>query len=563
MTATKLFVTKRDGRKEAFCLEKIHRVLEWATKDISGVSISEIEIKANLQIYDGIPAYDIHELLIRSAADLISEDTPNYQTVAANLINYKLRKEVYGQYQPWSLIDVIDTNIKAGIYDPDVLEKYSKEELVELNSYIRHDRDQNFSYAGMEQFRGKYLAQDRSTGKIYETPQILYMMVALTLFSGEDRARRLRQIKDYYDMTSQFYISLPTPIMAGARTPVKQFSSCVLIESGDSLDSIIGTVNAVVRYVSKKAGIGINAGAIRAEGSKVGDGSVVHTGIIPFLKLFQSAVKSCSQGGVRGGAATVYYPIWHLESPEMVVLKNNKGTESNRVRHMDYGVQINRLFYQRLLNREKITLFSPHEVPDLYAAFFEDQALFQELYEKYERSRSVRKRVVDAEEHFDSIIRERQETGRVYIMNVDHVNTHSSFDEKVAPVRMSNLCLVGDTQVDLIVDGQFKSVRLDAVGGLLNLHSEVLVKSYDIETRTDRYEKILNFGQTSPAAEVIEIQDLETGKTIICTPEHMVFTRNRGYVEAAELVESDELVFSTTNKDGEEEEKYVKNYAQS
>jgi ribonucleoside-diphosphate reductase alpha chain len=440
MTNTQLLVTKRDGRTEPFCLEKIHKVLEWATEKVSGVSISEIELKANLQLYDGIPAYDIHELLIRSAADLISEDTPNYQTVAANLINYKLRKEVYGQYQPPPLSDIIHTNVAAGVYDPAVLDNYTLAEIAELNSYIRHERDENFSYAGMEQFRGKYLAQDRSNGKVYETPQILYMMVALTLFANEAPAQRLRLVKDYYDMTSLFYISLPTPIMSGARTPVKQFSSCVLIESGDSLDSILGTVNATVRYVSKKAGIGINAGAIRAEGSKVGDGSVVHTGIIPFLKLFQSAVKSCSQGGVRNGAATVYYPIWHLESPELLVLKNNKGTESNRVRHMDYGVQINKLFYERLQQKGKITLFSPHDVPDLYAAFFEDQDKFRTLYEKYERSRTIRKRVVDASEHFESLIRERQETGRVYIMNVDHANTHSSFDESVAPVRMSNLC---------------------------------------------------------------------------------------------------------------------------
>lgn len=436
-------ITKRNGSTESFQLEKIHRVLEWANEGITGTSISEIELRANLQLYDGIPAYDIHELLIRSAADLISEDYPNYQYVAARLINYKLRKEVYGEYSPPPLLDIIKKNVKLGIYDAGILDAYTEQEINELDSYIKHERDNNFAYAGMEQFRGKYLAQDRSTGTIYETPQVLYMMVAATLFSGYPRwgeKTRLQWIKEYYDAVSQFYISLPTPIMAGARTPVKQFSSCVLIESGDSLDSILGTVNAVVRYVSKKAGIGVNAGAIRAEGSKVGDGSVVHTGIIPFLKLFQSAVKSCSQGGVRGGAATVYYPVWHLEAEDLIVLKNNKGTESNRVRHMDYGIQLNKVFYERLLKGGKITLFSPHEVPDLYQAFFQDQELFKELYEKYERSRSVRKKVVDAREHFENLIQERQQTGRVYIMNVDNANEHSSFDEKVAPVRMSNLC---------------------------------------------------------------------------------------------------------------------------
>jgi ribonucleoside-diphosphate reductase alpha chain len=474
MTNTNIMITKRDGRLEEFQLDKIHRVLEWATEGISGVSISEIELRANLQLYNGIPAYDIHELLIRSAADLITEDTPNYQSVASNLINYKLRKEVYGQYTPLPLIDVIRTNIAHGVYDPAVLENYTLDELDDLDRYIKHDRDENFSYAGMEQFRGKYLAQDRSSGKIYETPQILYMMVSLTLFSNEEKSRRLKTIKDYYDMISQFYVSLPTPIMAGARTPVKQFSSCVLIESGDSLDSILGTVNAVVRYVSKKAGIGVNAGAIRAEGSKVGDGSVVHTGIIPFLKLFQSAVKSCSQGGVRGGAATVYYPIWHLESPDLLVLKNNKGTESNRVRHMDYGVQLNKLFYERLLTKSKITLFSPHEVPDLYEAFYRDQDKFRELYERYERSRSVRKRVVNSADHFESLVRERQETGRIYIMNVDHVNTHSSFNELAAPVRMSNLCAEITLPTEPVSaadpeDGEIALCTLSAINwGLIN-----------------------------------------------------------------------------------------------
>ena len=437
-------ITKRNGSTEPFQLEKIHRVLEWANEGITGTSISEIELKANLQLYDGIHAYDIHELLIRSAADLISEDSPNYQFVAARLINYKLRKEVYGEYEPLPLLDIIKKNIELGIYAPDILEAYTEEEIQELDSHIKHDRDNNFAYAGMEQFRGKYLSQDRSTGVIYETPQILYMMVAATLFSGYPvwgpQKTRIQWVKEYYDAISQFYISLPTPIMAGARTPVKQFSSCVLIESGDSLDSILGTVNAVVRYVSKKAGIGVNAGAIRAEGSKVGDGSVVHTGIIPFLKLFQAAVKSCSQGGVRGGAATVYYPVWHLESEDLIVLKNNKGTESNRVRHMDYGIQLSKLFYERLIQGGKITLFSPHEVPDLYQAFFQDQDKFKALYEKYERSRSVRKKVVDAREHFENMIQERQQTGRVYIMNVDNANEHSSFDQTVAPVRMSNLC---------------------------------------------------------------------------------------------------------------------------
>ena len=312
-------VTKRDGSLQLFDLEKIHKVLEWATEGITGVSQSEIELKANIQLYDKIPAYDMHELLIKSASELISDNTPNYQFVAARLISYKIRKEVYGQYEPWGLKRLVAKNIKRGVYDKSILEKYSESELDQLNNYIKHDRDDTFTYAGMEQFRGKYLVQERSTKTLYESPQMLYMMVAATLFADETKDR-LAWVKSYYDAISTFYISLPTPIMAGVRTPTRQFSSCVLIESGDSLDSINATSTSIVRYISKKAGIGIGSGQIRALGAKIGDGSVVHTGLIPFLKYFQAAVKSCSQGGVRGGAATVYLPVWHYEFEDLVVL---------------------------------------------------------------------------------------------------------------------------------------------------------------------------------------------------------------------------------------------------
>ena len=318
-----IMVTKRNGRgKEPFDLEKVHKVLEWATADISGVSISEIELRSNIQLYDGIKAYDIHELLIKSSAELISEATPNYQYVAARLINYKLRKEVYGQFEPWLFSHIVEKNIERGVYDADFLNKFNDEDLQKLESFINHSRDNDFTYVGMEQFRSKYLVQDRNTKKCYETPQVLYMMIAATLFAdyGKDR---MKWIKDYYDAISQFYISLPTPIMAGLRTETRQFSSCVLIEAGDSLDSINSTSTSIVRYISKKAGIGIGAGSIRALGSRIRDGGIVHTGLIPFLKYFQAAVKSCSQGGVRGGAATVYFPLWHLEFEYLIVLKNN------------------------------------------------------------------------------------------------------------------------------------------------------------------------------------------------------------------------------------------------
>jgi len=471
-------VTKRNGDIQDFNLDKVHKVLEWAVADITGVSMSEIELKANIQLYDKIPAYDIHELLIKSAAELISEHTPNYQYVAARLVSYKLRKEVYGQYEPWHLKDLIDRNIEKGVYDPVILNKYTLDEINELNDYIKHDRDDTFTYAGMEQFRGKYLVQDRRTKEHYETPQALYMMVSATLFSEYNKEVRIKYVKDYYDAISQFYISLPTPIMAGVRTPTRQFSSCVLIESGDSLDSINATATSIVKYISKKAGIGIGAGAIRAVGSKVGDGSVVHTGLIPFLKYFQSAVKSCSQGGVRGGAATVYLPIWHYEFEDLVVLKNNKGTEETRVRHMDYAFQLNKLMYERLLTGGNITFFDPNDVPDLYESFYDDQEKFQELYEKYERAYSIRKKTLPALEVFQMLIQERKDTGRIYVMNVDHANDHGAFDPKVAPIRMSNLCCEIDlptSPLDSYDDhtGEISLCTLSAINwGLMNEPSD-------------------------------------------------------------------------------------------
>lgn len=474
----KIDVVKRDGSREPFDVNKIHKVLEWACKDINGVSISEIELRSNIQIHDGIHTDDIHELLIKSSSELISEATPNYQYVAARLVNYKIRKEVYGDYTPWHLQQLIVKNIDRGVYDAEILQKYTDSELDTLNSYIKHDRDDTFTFVGMEQLRGKYLVQDRSTKELYETPQMLYMMIAATLFSNYPKETRLKYVKDYYDAISTFYISLPTPIMAGVRTPTRQFSSCVLVESGDSLDSINSTATSIVRYISKKAGIGIGAGSIRALGSRIGDGSVVHTGIIPFLKHFQSAVKSCSQGGVRGGAATVYLPVWHLEFENLVVLKNNKGTEETRVRHMDYAFQFNKLMYERLLTGGNITFFSPSDVPGLYDAFYADQDKFKELYVKYENDPKIRKKVLPAIEVFSQFLTERKDTGRIYLMNVDHANTHGSFIPEVAPIRMSNLC----TEIDLPTtpltnsedeNGEISLCTLSAINwGLINQPKE-------------------------------------------------------------------------------------------
>jgi len=435
-----ILITKRNGDKERFSLTKIHKILEWACKDIVGVSISEIEMKANVQLYDEMDTESIHDLLIKSSSELITEHTPNYQYVAARLINYKLRKYVYGQFEPMRLKDIIIKNINAGVYDEDILLKYDEDELDHINAnIIKHERDNEFTYAGMEQMRSKYLVQDRASGVVYETPQVLYIMIAMTLFA-DYKTQRMHYVKTFYNAISQFYISLPTPIMAGVRTPTRQFSSCVVLEANDSLGSINATASSIVSYISKKAGLGINAGKIRAVGSRIGDGSVVHTGLIPFLKYFQSAVKSCSQGGVRGGAATVHFPLWHYEFEDLIVLKNNKGTEETRVRSMDYCFQFNKLMYERLMSGGNITFFSPHDVPGLYDAFFEDQEKFKTLYEKYEKTRSIRKKVLPALEVFSQFLTERKETGRIYLQNVDHANTHSSFIEAVAPIHQSNLC---------------------------------------------------------------------------------------------------------------------------
>lgn len=443
MVLDDLTVTKRDGNVEPFDFEKIHKVLFWACEDIANVSVSEIEVRTHMQLYNKIPTSEIHETLIKSAADLISEETPNYQYVAARLVNFTLRKQVYQQFEPPALLEHVQTNVKLGVYDKDLLDKYDADEWERLNKIVNHDRDWLLTYAATEQFRGKYLVQDRTTGTFYETPQMAYILIAATLFGSYPKDVRMQYIKDYYDAISKgpkSTITLPTPILAGVRTVTRQFSSCVLIEAGDSLDSINETASAIVDYASRRAGIGINVGRIRAKGSKVRGGEIFHTGNIPFYKYFHAALKSCSQGGVRGASATAYYPLWHLEAEDLLVLKNNKGTDETRVRHMDYGVQLNGYLYQRLIKNENITLFSPNEVPDLYDAFFTDQAKFAELYEKYERAHSIRKKTVPALEHFTNMMIERNNTGRVYIHNVDHSNSHGAFNES-SPVRMSNLCV--------------------------------------------------------------------------------------------------------------------------
>ena len=439
--ATNIKVTKRDGRLEDINLDKIHRVVTWAAEGLQNVSVSQVELKSHIQFYNGIRTDDIHETIIKAAADLISQDTPDYQYLAARLAIFHLRKIAYGEFEPPLLYDHVKKLTEAGKYDRHIIADYSREEFNELNAYIDHSRDMTFSYAAVKQLEGKYLVQNRVTRQIYETPQFLYILVAMCLFSKYPKETRLDYVKRFYDAVSTFKVSLPTPIMSGVRTPTRQFSSCVLIECDDSLDSINATTSAIVKYVSQRAGIGINAGRIRGLGSEIRGGEAQHTGCIPFFKMFQAAVKSCSQGGVRGGAATLFYPLWHIEAESLLVLKNNRGVEDNRIRQLDYGVQINRLLYTRLIKGGNITLFSPNEVPGLYDAFFADQDEFERLYTKYEQDPNIRKRTLSATDLFSTLMQERAGTGRIYIQNVDHCNTHSPFDPSVAPVHQSNLCM--------------------------------------------------------------------------------------------------------------------------
>ncbi|UJF19957.1 ribonucleoside-diphosphate reductase subunit alpha [Vibrio sp. SS-MA-C1-2] len=436
-----LLVTKRNGRQESIDLEKIHRVITWAAEGLENVSVSQVELKSHIQFYQGIKTEDIHETIIKSAADLISEQSPDYQYLAARLAVFHLRKKAYGQFEPPALYQHVSDLVAKGKYDAHLLEDFSEQEFAEMDAILDHSRDMNFSYAAVKQLEGKYLVQNRVSGEIYESAQFLYILVAAALFSKYPTETRMGYIRRFYDAASLFKISLPTPIMAGVRTPTRQFSSCVLIECDDSLDSINATASSIVRYVSQRAGIGINAGRIRALGSQIRNGEAFHTGCIPFYKYFQTAVKCCSQGGVRGGAATLFYPLWHREVESLLVLKNNRGIEENRVRHMDYGVQINKLLYTRLIKGGNISLFSPSDVPGLYDAFFADQDKFEQLYLQYEQDSSIEKTTVKAIELFSLMMQERASTGRIYIQNVDHCNTHSPFNAEVAPIRQSNLCM--------------------------------------------------------------------------------------------------------------------------
>jgi len=434
-----LYIIKRDGHKELLNISKVQKMTEAACEGLTGVSSSEVEMNSGLQFTDGMTTNEIQEILIKSANDLISLEAPNYQYVAARLLLYSLQKHVFGKFTPTDahtpLRFVVARNIERGVYDRLILEKYNDDEWNKLDSYIKHNRDLNFTYAGLRQIIDKYLVQDRSSGAVFETPQYMYMMIAATLFADYPKDTRLKYIKRYYNAVSEFKINIPTPVMAGVRTPMRQFASCVLVDVNDTLPSIFSSDMAIGRYIAQRAGIGINASRIRGINAKIRGGEVAHTGVIPFLKKFEATVRCCTQNGVRGGSATVHFPIWHQEIKDILVLKNNKGTEDNRVRRLDYSIQLSKLFYERFLNNEDITLFSPHDVPGLYEAFGTPE--FDELYTSYERKRSIPKKTISAQELFGDLLKERAETGRIYIMNIDHANSHSSFVDKVS---MSNLC---------------------------------------------------------------------------------------------------------------------------
>ena len=432
-----IYVVKRNGRgKVPLDIEKIHEMVEHACEDITGVSASEVEMNSGLQFHDGISTQEIQQILIKSAADLISLEKPNYQYVAARLLLFSLRKQLNRKL--WDhphIYEQVQKGIKLGVYDKDLDKWYDKRDWDRMEQWIVHERDYDFTYAGLRQVIDKYLVQDRSTGAVYETPQFMYMLIAATVFHNYPKSTRLTYIKKYYRAISKHLINIPTPVMAGVRTPLKQYASCVLVDSDDTLPSIFSSDMAIGRYVAQRAGIGINAGRIRGINSRIRGGEVQHTGIIPFLKKFEATVKCCTQNGVRGGSATVHFPIWHQEIEDILVLKNNKGSDDNRVRKLDYSIQLSKLFYERFIKNEDITLFSPHEVPELYEHWGTDK--FDEIYEAAERKTSVYKKKINAQELFMSMLKERAETGRIYIMNIDHCNTHSSFKDLV---RMSNLC---------------------------------------------------------------------------------------------------------------------------
>ncbi len=563
-------VKKRNGGIEPLQLSKLHEMVQCACEGLSGVSVSQVEMASGIQFYDGISTNEIQEILIKSASDLISLEHPNYQYVAARLLLFSIRKKIYGgRIDLPHLSEHIKKCVDLGVYDSAIYDNYTEEELDEANSFIDHDRDLLFTYAGLRQVVDKYLVQDRVDNVLYETPQFMYLLIALTGFAKYPKDKRMSYVKRYYDAISKHKINIPTPILAGVRTRLRQYSSCVLVDVGDSLSSIEASDAAVFRYVAQRAGLGINAGRIRGINSKIRGGEVVHTGVIPYLKKFEATVKSCTQNGIRGGSSTVFFPVWHQEIEDIIVLKNNKGSEDNRVRNLDYAIQLSKIFYERFIQDGEITLFSPHNVPGLYEKFGLDG--FDELYVKYENDPSIPKKKVKAQELIINILKERAETGRIYLMNIDHCNSHGPFKDQIT---MSNLCVAGDTKIRIRYSepqapyshdekrcnwGIFEEViDIDELEFYIedrdfyikqckespNEVPQIEVLSYNTQSNHQEWKPITAFAKTSPKAKVMKITDEESGKSIVVTPEHKVFTKNRGYVMAKNLVETDELLIN-------------------
>ena len=542
-------VSKRNKTPEPLNLDKIHKMVEIACEDLHNVSPSQVEIRSGLQFYDGITTEEIQDILIRSASDLISLDNPDYQYVAARLLLFSLRKDVFGSdwnLQFPSIKQHLLNNQHLNIYDNSILDEFTDFEFDSINLFIQHDRDFIFTYAGLRQVFDKYLVQDRVTGRIYEIPQFMYILIAMNVYRNEDKSIRLKLIKEYYDLLSEQKINIPTPILANLRTQNKNSVSCVLIDVDDSRDSISHSDVAMGIATSTGSGIGVNAGRLRGIGSSIRNGSVSSNGVIPFLKKFESTIRSWSQG-TRGGNCTINFPIWHQEIEDIIVLKNNKGTDDNRVRKVDYCIQLSKLFYLRYIENKDITLFSPQEVKDLYQAFGLPE--FDDLYVAYENNPNVKKTTVSAQKLINDLIKESYETGRVYIMNIDHSNSHSSFINKVF---MTNLCVAGDTKIKIGYYDKVKqecfleTIEIENLGDYLNSENfeNISVLSYDTESKQNKFSPIKAFAQTSPKEKVMKITDEETGKFIVVTPNHQVFTKNRGYVMAKDLNQNDELLIS-------------------
>jgi ribonucleoside-diphosphate reductase alpha chain len=543
-------VVKRSGERVPLDINKIQRQVAHDCRGIDGVSPSMIEIKAQIELHDGISTKTIDELLLKAMVDLIDEsenpeiNNTNYQYVAGRQRVSMLRKEVYGAYAPPSLYSIVNKNVKEGMYTPELLEWYTEDEWNIIDLFIDHAKDEEYTYAAIAQLTEKYLVQNRATGRIYETPQVRYAIAAATAFHSEPKDQRLKYIKEYYECASSGQFTLATPVLAGLGTTTKQFSSCVLITSDDTLDSIFAAGEMMAKYASKRAGIGLEIGRIRPVGAPIRNGEIKHTGMIPFLKKWFADLRSCSQGGIRNASCTVTFPVWHYQFEDLIVLKNNQGTEETRVRQMDYSVVVNAMFWRRYKNKETISLFDPHEVPDLYEAYYRDSKEFESLYLKYESDRSVKKKVVSAEEIFkNGILKERTDTGRIYLVNIDNVINQGPFDTALDPIYQSNLCLTGDTNIQIKnTDNTIQSMSLASFVEQFEFGAmtDVKVRSSNVLTGEVTWNTVSNAAKTATVTELIEIED-ESGKIIRCTPDHQIYTKNRGYVKASELLETDVL----------------------